>query len=99
MDFGKIYPSVASLAEKLPTGKNVYAKYTCAIDDKRNDSQNEKIAKETGCALLGEYGCRGYNTYGPWKILGEMNKSNTNQDELEGECLFYERITALLQNQ
>lgn len=95
MDFGKFYPPVTDLAAKLPVGKSVYAIYTCARDDKKYGSQIEKIAKETNCTYLGKYGCRGYNTFGPWKIIGGLNKSNPNQEELDGARLFYERILQL----
>ena len=37
---------------------------------------------EKGAVVLGEYGCRGYNTYGPWKLIGGMNRDHPSQEEL-----------------
>jgi flavodoxin len=41
---------------------------------------------------MGEYGCRGYNTYGPWKVIGGMNKNHPSQEELEEAIHFYESL-------
>ena len=70
IDFGKFYPHVTELAQKMPEGKLVYALYTCAKDNKKYGSQIESIAAATNCRYLGKFGCKGYNTYGPWKIIG-----------------------------
>ena len=92
MDFGKFYPPVTEMAKKLPAGKSIYALYTCARDQARYGSEIEEIAVQTGCTYLGKYGCRGYNTYGPWKLIGGMNKDHPSREELEGACAFYEGI-------
>ena len=92
MDFGKFYPPVTALAQALPTGKCVYALYTCARDQSRYGSEIEEIAAQTGCRYLGKFGCRGYNTYGPWKLIGGMNKEHPSREELEAACAFYEGL-------
>ena len=92
MDFGKFYPPVTELAQKIPAGKSVYALYTCAREQARYGSEIEEIAAQMQCRYLGKYGCRGYNTYGPWKIIGGMNKEHPSREELEGACAFYEGI-------
>ena len=28
------------------------------------------------------YGCKGYNTYGPWQIIGGMNKKHPTKEEI-----------------
>ena len=94
MDFGKFYPSVTALAQMLPPGKCVYALYTCARDQAKYGSEIEEIAGQKGCRYLGKYGCKGYNTYGPWKIIGGMNKAHPDAQELEKACVFYEQIVS-----
>lgn len=49
-------------------------------------------ALEREAMIMGEYGCRGYNTYGPWKVIGGMNKNHPSQDELEEAIRFYENL-------
>ena len=92
MDFGKFYPSVTELAETMAPGKYVYALYTCARDQARYGSEIEEIAALTGCTYLGKYGCRGYNTYGPWKLIGGINKNHPSEDEIKGAVQFFEAI-------
>lgn len=92
MDFGKFYPSVTELAETMAPGKYVYALYTCARDQGRYGSEIEEIAGQTGSRYLGKYGCKGYNTYGPWKLIGGMNKEHPSEKELQDACAFYEMM-------
>ena len=94
MDFGKFYPQVTALAKRLSSGKGIYALYTCARDQEKYGLEIEEIARQTGGRYLGKYGCKGYNTYGPWKIIGGMNKAHPDEKELEEACAFYERIAA-----
>lgn len=52
----------------------------------------EKIkaaAHEKGAIILGEYGCRGYNTYGPWKMIGGMNRKHPSEDEINNAVRFF----------
>ena len=89
IDFGKFYPSVTQLAAQLPPDKQVFALYTCARDQAKYGSEIASIAAERGCTFLGKYGCRGYNTYGPWKLIGGMNKQHPDVQELEAAVRFF----------
>ena len=93
IDFGKFYPSVEQfLKDNLPENKKVFFLYTCA---KKNPKFTENIKMESlkrGAVIMGEYGCRGYNTYGPWKVIGGMNKNHPSQEELEEVICFYEAL-------
>ena len=42
--------------------------------------------------ILGQYGCKGYNTYGPWKLIGGMNKKHPNKEDLDGAIDFFGSI-------
>lgn len=95
IDFGKFYPSVEQfLKDNLPENKKVFFLYTCA---KKHPKFTEHIKGEVlgrGAVIMGEYGCRGYNTYGPWKIIGGMNKNHPSKEEVEEAIRFYETILA-----
>ena len=92
IDFGKFYPSVMELAEQLPAGKKVYALYTCAKDQQKYGLQVKEIALMCGCRWLGKYGCKGWNTYGPWKLIGGINKNHPSAEELAKAEQFYLHI-------
>ena len=93
IDFGKFYLEIESFArENLPFQKEVFFLYTCAMDREGFTDSIKEIALKKDAAILGEYGCRGYNTYGPWKIIGGMNKSHPTENEIQ-ECVnFYEKL-------
>ena len=45
-----------------------------------------------GADILGEYGCYGFNTFGPFKLIGGIAKGHPNQAELTGAVEFFEGI-------
>ena len=93
IDFGKFYMEIENFArENLPLQKEVFFLYTCAMDREGFTDSIKEIALKKDAAILGEYGCRGYNTYGPWKLIGGMNKSHPTENEIQ-ECVnFYEKL-------
>lgn len=91
--FGKFYTPVEQfLKENLPENKCVFFLYTCAKCSCRFTESIRKEAQKKEAILLGEYGCRGYNTYGPWKLIGGMNKKRPGKTELEAALRFYETL-------
>ena len=93
IDFGKFYMEIENFArENLPFQKEVFFLYTCAMDREEFTDSIKEIALKKDAVILGEYGCRGYNTYGPWKLIGGMNKSHPTENELQ-ECVeFFEKL-------
>ena len=45
--------------------------------------------------MLGEYGCLGFNTYGPFKLIGGLAKGHPTKEELEGAVRFYQSLPAV----
>ncbi|MBO7253404.1 MAG: flavodoxin [Oscillospiraceae bacterium] len=89
IDFGKFYdPVVCFLRNNLPEGKAVFFLYTCARESDRFTGTIREAAGRKGAVQLGEYGCKGYNTYGPWKLIGGMNKGHPNREEVAGAVNF-----------
>lgn len=42
----------------------------------------KEIALKKDAIILGEYGCKGYNIYGPWQLIGGMNKNHPTEVEI-----------------
>lgn len=90
IDFGKFYGSVEQFLEKnLPEDKRVFFLYTCARVSNRFTETVKAAARKKGAVILGEYGCRGFNTYGPWKLMGGMNKGYPDPEEIQGAVEFF----------
>lgn len=90
--YSKFYDSVSRAAEQIPAGKGTFFIYTCAKNDKDFAAKIKKVIEERGAKCLGSYGCRGFNTYGPLKLIGGMNKSNPNEDELKAAVEFVKKV-------
>ena len=93
IDFGKFYEVVEQFLEQnLPENKRVFFLYTCAKVSNRFTETIKTAARKKGAIILGEYGCRGFNTYGPWKMIGGMNKCHPSAEELQGAVRFFESL-------
>ena len=93
IDFGKFYDPVEQfLKDNLPKNKQVFFLYTCAMArDSFTKSVRNEVQKQDA-VILGEYGCRGFNTYGPWKLIGGMNKGHPTEDEIAGAVHFVSNL-------
>ena len=93
IDFGKFYESIEKFAKvNLPVKKQVFFLYTCAMDRKGFTDSMKEIALEKEATILGEYGCKGYNTYGPWKVIGGMNKNHPTEAEVKSAVEFFYKL-------
>lgn len=55
---------------------------------------HRRIAREKNCPVLGEYGCKGYDTFGPFRLVGGIAKGHPDGRELEAARAFYRKIWA-----
>ena len=93
IDFGKFYDSVERfLRDNLPENKQIFFLYTCAMTKDSFTKSIRNEAQKRNAVILGEYGCRGFNTYGPWKLIGGMNKGHPTEDEIAGAVRFVDNL-------
>lgn len=93
IEFGKFYKSVVNAAKLLMCeGKSVFFLFTCGQVKKTLGKELRALAQERNCRVLGSFGCRGYDTYGPWKLVGGINKSHPNQQDIANAIAFYRSI-------
>ncbi len=92
IDFGKFYPAVVAMAKKLPEHKRVFALYTCGMCKEKMGEEIQQIAEERQCTFVGKFGCKGYNTYGPWKVIGGINKVHPDDTDISNGARFLEGL-------
>lgn len=92
--YSKFQKLVLECAEKyLPDGKNVFFLYTCGSKkDNYTKSIRDAVAGKNA-NILGEYGCLGFDTFGPFKLIGGIAKNHPDADDLEQAVTFYKNIT------
>ena len=49
----------------------------------------KKIAEEKNCRCLGVFYCKGFDTFGPFKLVGGINKNRPNTEDMEQAVPFY----------
>lgn len=91
--YSKFQETVLDFARQyLPQGKDVFFVYTCGSMRKGYTRAIAEAVAEKGANILGEYGCRGFDTYGPFKLIGGIAKGHPNADELQKAREFYQSI-------
>jgi flavodoxin len=53
----------------------------------RHAALKEKLGKH-GFTIIDEFACKGWDTWGPMKLIGGINKGRPNEYDLEGARLF-----------
>lgn len=91
--YSKFHKSVLNIAkENLPEGKDVFFIYTYGAkkDGYTRAIKNAVLKKSAEC--LGEYGSLGFNTFGPFKLIGGIAKGHPNNEDIEGAEKFLNSI-------
>lgn len=78
----------------LPQGKPVFFVYTYGGAKGSGAKALTEIAGEKGCPVLGEFGCKGYDTFGPFKLVGGIAKGHPDAQDLENARRFYQELPA-----
>lgn len=91
--YSKFHKSVLAFAEKnLPAEKNVFLLYTYGVKKEGYTKAIEEIIMKKSANLAGEYGCLGFNTFGPFKLIGGLAKGHPDESELSNAVRFFEKI-------
>ena len=76
----------------LPQGKPVFFVYTYGAAKGTGAKALTESAGEKGCPVLGEFSCRGYDTFGPFKLMGGIATGHPDAQDLENARIFFRRI-------
>jgi flavodoxin len=91
--YGTFHDTVVNFARQyLPQGKKVFFVYTCGAKRSGYTKTITEAVNKKSATILGEYGCLGYDTFGPFKLIGGIAKGHPNAEELEGARRFYCKI-------
>lgn len=91
--YSKFQKTLIKLAqERLPMGKQVFFIYTYGAKKNGYTAAISEAVKKRGAEILGEYGCFGFNTFGPFKLIGGIAKGHPDADDLAGAVSFYEGL-------
>lgn len=92
--YSKFDKRVLSFAKNnLPNGKDVFFIYTYGAkkDGYTKAIRNSLAGKNAN--ILGEYGCFGFNTFGPFKLIGGIAKNHPDKSEIDNAIAFYNTLS------
>lgn len=93
--FGKFYEATEKFAEEsVLVGSSVFLLYTYGSASERYTKSIRSALEGKDCRILGSYGCLGYDTFGPFKLVGGLAKGHPTEDEIAGAVRFYGELEA-----
>ena len=78
--------------KNLPEGKDVFYVYTHGAPKGAFLKTIREIAEAKGCREIGSYHCTGFDTFGPFKLVGGIAKGHPTEEEIAGAVAFYESL-------
>lgn len=91
--YGKFYPQILKfMEENLPDGKQVFFIYTYGSKKNGYTKAIKEIAESKNSKILDEYGCLGFDTFGPFKLVGGIAKGHPDEDEISDAVEFYNQL-------
>ncbi len=85
-------PLMQYLNAHLPEHRKVFSIYTCGTMNEKYTKEIKALVRERSCEYLGEYGCLGFDTFGPFKLIGGISKGHPNAGEIQGAIDFYKSL-------
>lgn len=91
--YSKFYKEITQFVkDSFPKEKDVFLLYTCGKPSKDFAKEIKNILSDKKCTVKGTYCCKGLDTYGPFKLIGGLNKEHPTEAEIQGAVDFVEKI-------
>lgn len=91
--YSKFHKSVLQFAQhNLPRNKSVFFLYTCGTQKDSYTKSIKSIALQKSAVIKGSFGCLGFDTFGPFKLVGGIAKGHPNQEDIRHAAEFFNGI-------
>ena len=84
------YDAIGFASVNLPENKKIF--YICTYGAKGSYKSIEKVTAGRNATLLGNFGCKGFNTFGPFKLIGGTGKGCPTEKDLQAAVDFYKGL-------
>ena len=89
---GRFHPDVAEFARKnLPNGSRIFYIMTSAMNRDFSRSMDNML-KDKQATVVGRFFCKGYNTFGPFRLVGGTGKGHPDNTDLKNAVTFYKGL-------
>lgn len=91
--YSKFQKTLLEYAEKnMPEGKPTFFIYTYGAEKAGYTKAITESVSKHHAKILGEFGCFGFNTFGPFKLIGGIAKGHPDQSDLANAVAFYQGL-------
>ena len=95
--FGKFHRSVVEFAKNnLPQGKKVF--FLSTYGGSNGTRAIEEAVKVKDARIVGGFGCKGYDTFGPFRLVGGICKGHPDETDLKNACRFLDGLMKTAEN-
>lgn len=74
------------------SGKTCFTLYTCGAPSGELAAEFEQLLRKKGANVVGGWHCRGFDTYGPFKLIGGLAKGRPNEADLASAVAYMEKL-------
>ena len=93
--YGGFARQLLSFASKcLPEGKDVFFIYTHGAPGGEFLKGIRAVTEKKRCREIGAYRCQGFDTFGPFRLVGGLAKGHPTEEEIRGAAAFYRGLPA-----
>lgn len=94
--FSRFHQSILEFVEKnLPDDKKIFL--ICTYGGSANYKSIEQILDKKHASVVGKFGCKGYDTFGPFKLVGGIAKGHPNEEDMKKRSGLRKRITLIFE--
>lgn len=88
--YSKFQKSLLTYAEKyMPEGKKTFFIYTYGAEKSGYTKAVREAVSGHNAEILGEFGCFGFNTFGPFQLIGGIAKGHPDKTDIDHVLAFY----------
>jgi flavodoxin len=89
--YSKFHQSVLNFAA-VNLYENAKVFYICTNGGNASYQSIEEIAKAKNAVEIGRFSCKGYDTFGPFKLIGGLAKGHPDDKDLENAVAFFKGL-------
>ena len=87
-----LHQSIINFASvNLPPYKKIFLLTTSAMDKDFSQSFMQAIENKSA-TVVGKFSCHGYNTFGPFKLVGGTSKGHPDERDISNAIEFYKEL-------
>lgn len=91
--YSKFQKALLDYADKtMPEGRETFFLYTCGTQKQGYTKAIADIVSKHHAKVLGEFGCLGFDSFGPFKLIGGIAKGHPDHTDLDNALAFYNSL-------